>query len=106
MDSLAPRDRYYRHNDLAIRHEMRAKSPKDPEIDGYTHFHQMLIGNTSEAIPVVNGVPQLGTYQSVMVIELNQAVEPNQTLQRTIKLHLEGWRATGGDAATKPPEGN
>ena len=75
LKKLAPPDDFYLHNDLQVREapenwpggddDWRAQEPENC----HSHLLSMLIGN-SETIPVVNGELTLGTWQSVMLVEL------------------------------------
>lgn len=72
MEKLIPVDQYYRHNDLGI----RAKNTlcEDPSlcINGDSHILQMLMGTSSETIPVSDGKPILGRWQCIFLIELDK----------------------------------
>jgi thiamine phosphate synthase YjbQ (UPF0047 family) len=73
---LAPRDGYYRHNDFDIRTvNMHPDEPKN----GHSHLQHLLL-STSETIPLVAGDLQLGSYQSVFLVELDGARDRRVTL--------------------------
>ena len=59
-----PKDRYL-HNDLHLR-----EVPPDEPINAHSHLMAMTLGN-SENIPIIDGQLALGTYQSVMLVDLD-----------------------------------
>ncbi len=67
LQRLVPKELHYNHNDLHKRNV-----PKDEPQNGQSHILAALIGN-SQIIPIVNGELQLGTWQSVFLIELDSA---------------------------------
>jgi secondary thiamine-phosphate synthase enzyme len=69
----------YLHNDL----HLRPNIPPDEPMNAHAHLMAMTL-NTSEVIPVVDGKLGLGTYQSVLLFELDGARD------RTIFLQLIG----------------
>lgn len=62
---LAPPDARYLHNDI----HLRDCPPDEPE-NAHAHLISMMLGNDA-SLAVVNGVPQLGTYQSLILVELD-----------------------------------
>ena len=62
---LVPKERRYLHNDI----HLRDCPPDEPE-NAHSHLCAMLLGS-SEAVPVVNQQLKLGTYQSIMLVELD-----------------------------------
>lgn len=65
LKKLAPPGDHYLHNDL----HLRVVPPDEPE---NAHAHLMAITlSSSEVIPVMGGKLALGTYQSVLFIELD-----------------------------------
>ncbi len=65
LTKLAPPTDSYLHNDL----HLRDVPPDEPE---NAHSHLMAITlSTSEVIPIVEGKLALGTYQSLMLVELD-----------------------------------
>jgi len=72
---LAPPDERYLHNDI----HLRDCPPDEPE-NAHSHLLAMLLGS-SEAIPVVEGALALGTWQSVMLVELDGARERTVSVQ-------------------------
>ena len=76
LRKLAPPDAFYLHNDLHVREAPPdwpggddAWREQEPE-NCHSHLLSMLLGN-SETIPVVDGKLMLGTWQSVMLVELD-----------------------------------
>jgi secondary thiamine-phosphate synthase enzyme len=66
LQKLAPVGDRYLHNDL----HLRVGIPADEPMNAHSHLLAMLL-TTSETIPVVNGALGLGTYQSVLLFELD-----------------------------------
>ncbi|WP_089724282.1 secondary thiamine-phosphate synthase enzyme YjbQ [Candidatus Thiosymbion oneisti] len=75
---LIPPGEAYLHNDI----ELRDCPPDEPE-NAHSHLLAMLVGS-SEVIPIVAGDPDLGDWQSVMLVELDGPRE------RTVGLRLFG----------------
>lgn len=69
LSAFAPPGAYYRHNDFEIRTvNMHENEPEN----GHSHCQHILLG-TSETIPVLNGELHLGEYQSIFLVELDDA---------------------------------
>ena len=67
LERIAPRNGNYRHNDFSI----RTVNMNDDECpNGHAHCQQLLLG-TSETIPIIEGMLQLGRWQSLFLIELD-----------------------------------
>lgn len=66
-------DEIYRHNDLEHRDPKTMCESKEECLNGHAHIRGMLIGNTSETIPVQEGTLMLGRWQRVLVFELDHA---------------------------------
>ncbi len=65
----APPDVYYRHNDFEIRTvNMHENEPEN----GHSHVQHMMLG-TSETIPVLEGDLQIGEFQSIFLVELDES---------------------------------
>jgi secondary thiamine-phosphate synthase enzyme len=80
---LAPQDGYYRHNDFDIRTvNMHPDEPKN----GHSHCQHVLL-STSETVPLVDGRLQLGEYQSIFLVELDDARD------RRVTVNIMGARA-------------
>jgi secondary thiamine-phosphate synthase enzyme len=54
-------------------------------LNGHSHIAQMLIGSTSESIPVMNGKMQLGKWQRILFFEMDRPRE------RTVILSFLGF---------------
>lgn len=65
LRKLAPPRDLYLHNDLHLR-----DVPPDEPINAHSHLMAITLGN-SEMVPIVDGNLALGTYQSVMLVELD-----------------------------------
>jgi secondary thiamine-phosphate synthase enzyme len=86
MENLVPEHAYYLHDDFEIRDPRTlAGSAEEEPINGHSHIKQMLLGCSSETVPVVGGVLALGRWQRIMFIELDQA------RPRTVRLQVQGW---------------
>ncbi len=67
--ALAPADAYYRHNDFEIRTvNMHENEPEN----GHSHVQHLMLG-TSETIPVLGGELHIGEFQSIFLVELDEA---------------------------------
>jgi len=65
LEKLAPKNAKYLHNDLHLR-----DVPPDEPINAHSHLMAMML-STSEVIPVVEGKLALGTWQSVLFLDLD-----------------------------------
>ncbi len=81
LEDAAPREGEYRHNDFVIR---TANMTDDECPNGHSHCQHLLLG-TSETIPVSEGKPVLGRWQSVFLIELDRPRE------REVVIQVQGW---------------
>jgi secondary thiamine-phosphate synthase enzyme len=87
MEKLVPSGAYYRHDDFEIRDpETLAGTQEEEPINGHSHIKQMLLGCSSETVPVIDGELGLGRWQRIMFIELDQS------RSRRIRLQVQGWR--------------
>lgn len=75
---LAPPDQKYLHNDI----HLRDCPPDEPE-NAHSHLMAMLLGS-SESIPLQNGKPAIGQWQSVMLFDLDGP------RQRTVNIQVIG----------------
>jgi secondary thiamine-phosphate synthase enzyme len=64
----APRDRPYRHDDMARRREV----PPDERINGHSHARAILLG-TSANLVIDDARMELGPWQSIFLVELDGA---------------------------------
>lgn len=78
LEHHAPSSGKYLHDDIDER-----DVPVDEQVNGHSHLKQIMLG-TSETIPVYNAKMQLGTYQSILFIELDGP------RARTINVHIQG----------------
>ncbi len=67
LDRLAPKNRYYFHNDFDVRTE---NMNPDESPNGHSHCQHLMLG-ASELIPVVEGKMALGTWQRIFLVELD-----------------------------------
>ncbi|MCT7957703.1 secondary thiamine-phosphate synthase enzyme YjbQ [Laspinema palackyanum] len=75
LEKLAPPDAKYLHNDLHLR-----VVPPDEPINGHSHLMAITLNN-SEYIPIVEENLALGTWQSVMLIDLDGPRKRNLLIQ-------------------------
>ena len=75
LEKLAPRTDKYLHNDL----HLRDVPPDEPE-NAHSHLMAMMLNNT-EIIPIVDGELALGTYQSILFLELDGSRQRNILVQ-------------------------
>ncbi len=81
IGELVPKDRYYEHDD----HELRTENLQEDEfINGHAHCRQLLVGQPSVTVPVVDGEVLLGQWQRILFLELDQARE------RRVFIHAQG----------------
>lgn len=81
IDTVIPEGAYYEHDDHAVRTE---NLQEDEYINGHSHVRQLLVGQPSVTVPVVDGEVLLGQWQRVMFVELDQARE------RRAFIHAQG----------------
>lgn len=81
IDGLVPCDAYYEHDDHAVRTE---NLQEDEFINGHAHVRQLLTGQPSVTVPIVDGEVLLGQWQRVLFVELDQARD------RRIFIHAQG----------------
>ena len=81
IEGIVPADTYYEHDD----HEVRTENLQEDEfINGHAHVRQLITGQPSVTIPIVDGVVLLGQWQRVLFAELDQARE------RRLFIHAQG----------------
>ena len=78
LTDLVPNDAYFRHDDFEIRTQ---NLQPDERANGHAHVKAMLLSATSHAIPVIGGEPSLGTWQRLMLLELDEPKERTVTFQ-------------------------
>lgn len=81
LETSAPREAEYRHNDFVIR---TANMTDDECPNGHSHCQHLLLG-ASETIPVMGGRLGLGRWQSVFLVELDRPRE------REVVIQVLGW---------------
>ncbi|MBI4498236.1 MAG: YjbQ family protein [Chloroflexi bacterium] len=75
VSHVAPADQYYHHNNFDVR---TVNMVEDECPNGHSHCQHLLL-NTSETIPLLDGKLQLGTWQSIFLVELERS-RPRQVL--------------------------
>ena len=78
LETIAPSDGYYAHDDLSIRTENLVE---DEPANGPAHIAHAVLGKTSEAIPVVESEIVLGPRQRVLLVELDCSRPRNYSIQ-------------------------
>lgn len=78
LRKLAPESDKYLHNDLDLR-----DVPPDEPINAHSHLMAMTL-STSEVIPICDGKLALGTWQSVLLFELDGP------RKRTVSVQISG----------------
>lgn len=69
LEALVPLDAYYAHDDL--RRRTQNLQPEE-RVNGRAHVVQMLLGATSQTIPVIGGEAALGRWQRLLLLELDE----------------------------------
>lgn len=69
LDQFAPKDGFYGHNIIDAR-----DVPPDERLNGHSHIRTLFFP-TSETIPIIDGKMQLGKWQRIFLVELDQARE-------------------------------
>jgi secondary thiamine-phosphate synthase enzyme len=81
ISQVVPDDAYYEHDD----HEVRTENLQEDEfLNGHSHVRQLLVGQPSVTVPVVEGEVILGQWQRVLFVELDQPRE------RRVFIHAQG----------------
>ncbi|MDP9066740.1 MAG: secondary thiamine-phosphate synthase enzyme YjbQ [Actinomycetota bacterium] len=86
LDVLVPDRIYYAHDDLRVRTQNLVD---DERANGRAHVLQMIIGGNSQVVPVAGGVPLLGRWQRLFLLELDEPKERTilfQTMGRSARL--------------------
>jgi secondary thiamine-phosphate synthase enzyme len=87
LGRLIPRDIYYTHDDL--NHRSESREINEPA-NGAAHVAHMLMGASSQIVPIKGGALSLGKWQRIFAVELDGP--------RDRRLHLQVLVA-GGTAA-------
>jgi secondary thiamine-phosphate synthase enzyme len=77
LETSAPREAEYRHNDFVIR---TANMTDDECPNGHSHCQHLML-SASETIPVMGGRLALGRWQSVFLVELDRPREREVVIQ-------------------------
>lgn len=75
LNKLVPPSAKYLHNDLHLR-----DVPPDEPINAHSHLMSMMLNN-SEVIPIIEGKLALGTWQSVLFLDLDGPRKRNVLIQ-------------------------
>ena len=75
LTQLVPKNNKYLHNDI----HLRDCPPDEPE-NAHSHVCAILLGS-SESVPLVDKQLMLGTYQSIMLVDLDGPRQRNVTVQ-------------------------
>ena len=89
LEGLAPRDRYWAHDDLTRRWENLVS---DERPNGHSHVQAGLVAQSSLSVPVAAGGSMLGRWQRIFLIDL----DGGQT--RTVVAQLWGTCSGAGHA--------
>jgi secondary thiamine-phosphate synthase enzyme len=82
LAELAPEQRYYRHDDLAIRTQgIEQDTAEYP--NGHSHIRAGLLASSSQSIPILDGRLLLGRWQRVFLCELDRA-RPRKVFMQVI----------------------
>lgn len=82
LEALLPADAPYAHGDLRARRRNLEEGHERP--NGRSHVAQMLLGGSSQAIPLAGGEPAFGRWQRLILLELD---EPRE---RHVLVHVFG----------------
>ena len=85
IDQLFPVDAYYAHDDLLRRTENLVPEERR---NGHSHVAQMILGQSSQLVPISGGALLLGRWQRIFLLELDEPKE------RTVVLHAFGQSST------------
>lgn len=85
LELLVPEGGYFAHDDLDRRTQNLVP---DERANGRAHVIQMLLGGSSQVIPVAGGIPLLGRWQRLFLLELDEPKERDVVFQ-TIGSHYE-----------------
>ena len=81
ISGMVPVGTYYEHDD----HELRTENLQEDEyVNGHAHCRQLLVGQPSVTVPIVDGEVILGQWQRVLFVELDQA------RKRRVFFHAQG----------------
>jgi secondary thiamine-phosphate synthase enzyme len=69
LNQLVPSDVYYAHDDMSRRTQNLQASER---VNGRAHVVQIMLGGSSQPIPVSAGAPALGTWQRLFLAEFDE----------------------------------
>ena len=78
IESVAPADGYYAHDDLDIRTENLVE---DEPANAPAHIAHVFVGKASETLPVIEGKVVLGSDQRVLFVELDASRDRRYCVQ-------------------------
>ena len=78
LDVLVPPGVYYAHDDLTRRTQNLVA---DERANGRAHVLQMIVGGNSQVVPVAGGMPLLGRWQRLFLLELDEPRDREIVLQ-------------------------
>ncbi len=81
ISGMVPANSYYEHDDRELRTE---NLQEDEYVNGHAHCRQLLVGQPSVTVPIVDGEVILGQWQRVLFVELDQA------RKRRVFVHTQG----------------
>lgn len=68
LNRLVPADTYYAHDDMSRRTQ---NLQAEERVNGRAHVVQIMLGGSSQLVPISNGEPVLGTWQRLFLVELD-----------------------------------
>ena len=69
LEVLVPHDAYYAHDDMSRRTQ---NLQAEERVNGRSHVVQIILGGSSQSIPVSSGRPALGVWQRLFLVELDE----------------------------------
>jgi secondary thiamine-phosphate synthase enzyme len=78
IESVAPSNGYYAHDDLDIRTENLVE---DEPANAPAHIAHVFVGKASETLPVIDGAVMLGSGQRVLFVELDASRDRRYCVQ-------------------------
>lgn len=78
LELLVPDSGYYAHDDLDRRTQNLVP---DERANGRAHVVQMIVGGTSQVVPVADGRPALGRWQRLFLLELDEPKDREVVIQ-------------------------
>ncbi|MDP3061782.1 MAG: secondary thiamine-phosphate synthase enzyme YjbQ, partial [Chloroflexota bacterium] len=94
LESLAPRNGPYHHNNFELRTE---NMQEEESPNGHAHLQHMLLGS-SQVIPIVAGKLALGRWQRIFLVELDSPRD------REVQFQLMGFQVSLGHGGAAPAE--